>query len=69
MGETELATVDARGRVQLSKTLREVLELQPGSKVRIAVEKIEIKAAVKDGSRNPLEGQLAQVFTSDPIAA
>ncbi|MFB3765993.1 MAG: hypothetical protein ACE14P_12210 [Methanotrichaceae archaeon] len=40
MGETMVGEVDSRGRVQLSRALREVLDIHPGDKVRITVEKI-----------------------------
>lgn len=39
MGETMVGEVDSRGRVQLSRALREVLDINPGDKVRITVEK------------------------------
>jgi len=40
MGETIVAKVDARGRVQLSKALLEALNIESGDLVRITVEKI-----------------------------
>jgi len=40
MGETILAKVDARGRIQLSKAIIETLDINSGDLVRITVEKI-----------------------------
>ncbi|MFB3764888.1 MAG: hypothetical protein ACE14P_06515 [Methanotrichaceae archaeon] len=51
MGETIVAKVDARGRVQLSKALIEALNIESGDLVRITVEKI---ISVKSESGNPL---------------
>ncbi len=51
MGETIVAKVDARGRVQLSKALIEALNIESGDLVRITVEKI---TSVKSESGNPL---------------
>jgi len=51
MGETIVAKVDARGRVQLSKALIEALNIESGDLVRITVEKI---ISVKSESENPL---------------
>lgn len=47
--------VDSRGRVQLSRALREVLDIRPGDKVRITVEKIVMPKidAAKSESGNP----------------
>jgi len=58
MGETTIAEVDSRGRVLLSRPLREVLGIHTGDKVRITVEKIDpIGASAKSGMQeNPLEG-------------
>lgn len=56
MGETMVGEVDARGRVQLSRALREVLDIHPGDKVRITVEKIAMPKIdiAKSESGNPL---------------
>lgn len=51
MGEIMIAEVDGRGRVQLSRPLREVLDIRPGDKVRLTVEKIAAKSGVQE---NPL---------------
>ncbi|MGA9100001.1 MAG: AbrB/MazE/SpoVT family DNA-binding domain-containing protein [Methanotrichaceae archaeon] len=40
MGETIVAKVDARGRVQLSKAIIEALNINSGDLIRITVEKI-----------------------------
>jgi bifunctional DNA-binding transcriptional regulator/antitoxin component of YhaV-PrlF toxin-antitoxin module len=57
MGETTIAEVDSRGRVLLSRPLREVLDIHTGDKVRITVEKIiPISTSAKSGMQeNPLE--------------
>jgi bifunctional DNA-binding transcriptional regulator/antitoxin component of YhaV-PrlF toxin-antitoxin module len=50
MGETTIAEVDSRGRVLLSRPLREVLDIHTGDKVRITVEKIiPISTSAKSG--------------------
>jgi bifunctional DNA-binding transcriptional regulator/antitoxin component of YhaV-PrlF toxin-antitoxin module len=43
MGETTIAKVDRRGRIQLSKPLMEVLGIELGQNVRITVENIGVK--------------------------
>lgn len=56
MGETMIGEVDTRGRVQLSRPLREVLDIQPGDKVRLTVEKIiPQNVAKKEMQENPHE--------------
>jgi len=57
MGETIIAEVDSRGRVQLSRPLREVLDIHPGDKVRLTVEKaVPVGTSAKSGMQeNPHE--------------
>jgi len=51
-----IGEVDTRGRVQLSRPLREVLDIQPGDKVRLTVEKIiPQNAAKREMQENPHE--------------
>ncbi len=52
MGETTVAKVDARGRVQLSKAIIEALNIEGGDLVRITVERIG--SSLKSESGNPL---------------
>ncbi len=63
MGEIMIAEVDSRGRVQLSRPLREVLDIHPGDKVRLNVEKvipIETRTPAKNESKGfPLKAPYA----------
>ena len=49
-----IAEVDARGRVQLSRPLREILDIHPGDKVRLTVEKA-VPVAKSGMQENPLK--------------
>lgn len=64
MGEIMIAEVDARGRVQLSRPLREILDIHPGDKVRLTVEKaVPVGTAAKSGMQeNPLEALAVPAF-------